>query len=198
MENVLIIGASGSIGSLVRQKLLETSDSHLTLFVRNIKRLGQIDDQRETAVAGDATKIDDLDKVVENQDVVFVSVNNHLEEIANNIVKSMDKNKIGRIVFVTSMGIYNEIDSNGFNNDIPSVLIPYRNAADIIESSDISYTILRPGWFDDEPDTNYQITFKGEAFVGHAVSRISVADLATRIINEPTLYMNESLGLARV
>lgn len=198
MENVLIIGASGSIGSLVRQKLLETSDSHLTLFVRNVKRLGQIDDQRETAVAGDATKIDDLDKVVEDQDVVFVSVNNHLEEIANNIVKSMDKNKIGRIVFVTSMGIYNEIDSNGFNDDIPSVLIPYRKAADIIEASDIPYTILRPGWFDDDPDTNYQITFKGEAFVGHAVSRISVADLATRIINEPTLYMNESLGLARV
>lgn len=110
----------------------------------------------------------------------------------------MDQNKVGRVVFVTSMGIYNEVGSNGFADDIPDVLIPYRKAADIIEASDIQYTILRPGWFDDDPDTNYQITFKGEAFVGHAVSRTSVADLAARIINEPTLYMNESLGLARV
>ncbi|WP_125713931.1 NAD(P)H-binding protein [Companilactobacillus kedongensis] len=197
MENVLIIGASGSIGSLVRQKLLETSDSHLTLFVRNINRLGEIDEKRETAVAGDATDIHDLNKVIEDQDIVFVSVNNRLPEIAQKIVQAMDINHVGRIIFVTSMGIYNELNSNGFSDDVPSVLIPYRKAADIIEDSDIEYTLLRPGWYDDEPDINYQITFKGETFVGHAVSRISVADLATRIINEPTLYMNESLGLAR-
>lgn len=78
MENVLIIGASGSIGSLVRKELLDTSDSHLTLFVRNTEKLGEIDEKRETAVAGDATNIDDLNKVVENQDVVFVSVNSQL------------------------------------------------------------------------------------------------------------------------
>lgn len=197
MENVLIIGASGSIGSLVRRKLLDTSDSHLTLFVRNIDRLGNIDEQRETAVAGDATNFDELNNVVENQDVVFVSVNSRLSEIAENVVKAMDKNKVGRVIFMASMGIYNEIKSNGFIDDIPDVLVPYRKAADIIEASDIQYTILRPGWFDDEPDTNYQITFKGEDFVGHGISRNSVADLATRIINEPTLYMNESLGLAR-
>ncbi|MFD1418665.1 NAD(P)H-binding protein [Companilactobacillus keshanensis] len=197
MENVLIIGASGSIGSLVRQKLLETDDSHLTLFVRNIERLGEIDDNRETAVAGDANNINDLNKVVEDQDVVFVAVNNQLPEIAQKVVEAMDQNKVGRLVFVTSMGIYNEVSSNGYSDDIPNVLVPYRKAADIIEDSDIEYTLLRPGWFDDDPDINYQITFKGEAFVGHAVSRGSVADLASRIINEPTLYMNESLGLAR-
>lgn len=78
MENVLIIGASGSIGSLVRKELLDTSDSHLTLFVRNTEKLGEIDEKRETAVAGDATNIDDLNKVVENQDVFFVSVNSQL------------------------------------------------------------------------------------------------------------------------
>lgn len=197
MENVLIIGASGSIGSLVRRKLLDTSDSHLTLFVRNVDRLGSIDERRETAVAGDATNFNELNNIVENQDVVFVSVSSRLSEIAENVVKAMDRNKVGRVIFMTSMGIYNEIKSNGFIDDIPDVLVPYRKAADIIEASDIQYTILRPGWFDDEPDTNYQITFKGEAFVGHGVSRNSVADLATRIINEPTLYMNESLGLAR-
>ena len=197
MENVLIIGASGSIGSIVRKNLLESSDSHLTLFVRNTDRLGEIDDERETVIAGDATKFDDVDSAVENQDVVFIGVSGDLPEVAQNVVTSMDNNGVERVILISSMGIYNEVNSDSNSDNIPSVLVPYRQAADIVEQSDLDSTVIRPSWFDDFPDTNYQLTFKGEAFVGRNVSRTSVADLVTRVINEPTLYENESLGISR-
>ncbi|WP_125764605.1 NAD(P)H-binding protein [Companilactobacillus hulinensis] len=197
MENVLIIGASGSIGSIVRKNLLESSDSHLTLFVRNTDRLGEIDDERETVIAGDATKFDDVDSAVENQDVVFIGVSGDLPEVAQNVVTSMDNNGVERVILISSMGIYNEVNSDSNCDNIPSVLVPYRQAADIVEQSDLDSTVIRPSWFDDFPDTNYQLTFKGEAFVGRNVSRTSVADLVTRVIHEPTLYENESLGISR-
>lgn len=95
------------------------------------------------------------------------------------------------------MGIYNEVNSDGNSDNVESVLIPYRKAADIVEESDLDSTVIRPSWYDNNSDLNYQITFKGETFVGRNVSRRSVADLSTRIINEPTLYVNESLGISR-
>lgn len=35
MKNVLIIGATGTLGSAVRQQLLKESNDHLTLFARS-------------------------------------------------------------------------------------------------------------------------------------------------------------------
>ncbi|APX73210.1 NAD(P)H-binding protein [Companilactobacillus allii] len=197
MENVLIIGATGSIGSIVRKNLLESSDSHLTLFVRDTSKIKDVNIERESVVSGDAAKISDINSAIEDQDIVFVSVTGNLPEIAQNIVTAMDDEAVQRIIFISSMGIYNEVNSDGDSNNISSALIPYRKAADVIEQSDLDSTIIRPSWFDDELDTNYQLTFKGETFVGRNVSRNSVADLATRIINEPTLYENESLGISR-
>lgn len=92
MENVLLIGASGSIGSVVRRDLLSSSENHLTLFVRDSSRLGDIDEVRETVIAGDATKMDDLNAAVENQDVVFISVTGELPLITQNVVDAMHNN----------------------------------------------------------------------------------------------------------
>lgn len=197
MENVLLIGASGSIGSVVRRDLLSSSENHLTLFVRDPSRLGDIDEVRETVIAGDATKMDDLNAAVENQDVVFISVTGELPLITQNVVDAMHNNEVKRVILISSMGIYNEVNSDGNSDNVESVLIPYRKAADIVEESDLDSTVIRPSWYDNNSDLNYQITFKGETFVGRNVSRRSVADLSTRIINEPTLYVNESLGISR-
>lgn len=197
MENVLLIGASGSIGSVVRKNLLDSSENHLTLFVRDPSRLGDINEERETVFAGDATKIDDLNVAVEDQDVVFISVTGELPLITQNVVDAMHNNQVKRVILISSMGIYNEVNSDGNSDNVEPVLIPYRKAADIVENSDLDSTVIRPSWFDNNTDLNYQITFKGETFVGRNVSRKSVADLVTRIINEPTLYENESLGISR-
>ncbi|CZQ80791.1 Hypothetical protein Tcol_70 [Trichococcus collinsii] len=200
MKKIVIIGATGSIGLVARQLFLEKTNDELTLFSRRPDRLKPIDSTREGAVSGDVMNASDLDKVISGQDVVFASLTGNLGKMAKAIVESMKRVGVNRLIFITSMGIYNEIPASvGSSGNLRSnpVLQTYRDAADVIEASNLDYTIIRPGWFDSSNDTDYDITVKGEPFGGHDVSRKSIADLVVRLAADPTLYVRESVGINR-
>lgn len=199
MKKVLIIGATGSIGKVTRKMFLQESEDQLTLFSRSANRLTDIDERREIVISGSVSNQNDLNDVIEGQDVVFVALSGNLPKMASEIVASMKRMKVKRLIFISSMGIYNEIPasvgSNG-NLESNSMLTGYRKAADIVEASGLDYTVIRPGWFDSSNDTNYQVTLKGEAFGGHDVSRMSIADLVVKCADED-LYIGESVGINR-
>jgi uncharacterized protein YbjT (DUF2867 family) len=109
----------------------------------------------------------------------------------------MDRNKVSRRVFITSMGIYNEIPASvvaGGNLRSNPVLQTYRDAANVIEASDLNYTIVRPGWFTSGP-VDYEVTRKGEPFGGHDVSVSSIADIVKKLVDDDTLYSKDSIGV---
>jgi uncharacterized protein YbjT (DUF2867 family) len=200
MTKIVIIGATGSVGRVARQLFLEKTKDELTFFSRRPDRLKQIDSTREVTVSGDVMNASDLDKVISGQDVVFASLTGNLGKMAQAIVESMKRVGVKRLIFITSMGIYNEIPASvGSSGNLRSnpVLQTYRNAADVIEASGLDYTIIRPGWFDSSNDTDYEITVKGEPFGGHDVSRKSIADLVVRLASDPKLYVRESVGINR-
>ncbi|MGY5340534.1 NAD(P)H-binding protein [Levilactobacillus spicheri] len=195
MKNVLIIGATGTIGIAVCQTLLNETDDHLTLFARSTGRLQPSD--RETVIAGDVTNDADLDRALVNQEAVFVALSGPLGQFARKIVVAMDRNQISRLLFITSMGIYNEIPASvGSNGNLShnGVLRPYREAADVVEASDLTYTVIRPGWFTNGP-VNYEVTRKDEPFGGHDVSVSSIADFVKRAIADDGYYAHDSVGL---
>ncbi|WP_143461515.1 NAD(P)H-binding protein [Levilactobacillus enshiensis] len=199
MTNVLIIGATGSIGSVTRQYFLDHTDDHLTLMARNTNRLGQLSN-REQAVAGSVTDAATLRTALRGQDVVFAALSGNLSNMARSLVAAMDTVGVQRLVFITSMGIYNEIPASvGASGNLRSnpMLQGYRAAADVVEASDLNYTIIRPGWFDNGNDTDYQVTKKGEPFGGHDVSRKSIADLVVRLAHDEMLGTRDSLGINR-
>lgn len=199
MTNVLIVGATGSVGSVTRQYFLDQTTDQLTLMARHTDRLGQLDPDRERAVAGSVTDPTALQQALAGQEVVFAALSGDLPELAKALVTGMDQAGVGRLLFISSMGIYNEApgDRGGSNDPVASVLVPYRRAADIVEASDLNYTVIRPGWFDNGSDTDYQLTHKGEPFGGHDVSRKSIADLGVRLAHDPQLGSHESLGINR-
>ena len=200
MTKIVIIGATGSVGRVARQLFLEKTNDELTLFSRRPERLKPVDSTREIAVSGDVMNASDLDKVISGQDVVFASLTGNLGKMAKAIVESMKRVGVNRLIFITSMGIYNEIPAtvgSSGNLRFNPVLQTYRDAADIIEASGLDYTIIRPGWFDSSNDTDYEITIKGEPFGGHDVSRKSIADLVVRLAADSTLYVRESVGINR-
>ncbi|WP_125573943.1 NAD(P)H-binding protein [Levilactobacillus huananensis] len=199
MTNVLIIGATGSVGSVTRQYFLDHTDDQLTLMARNTNRLGQLSN-REQAVAGSVTDVATLRTALRGQDVVFAALSGNLSNMARSLVAAMDTAGVQRLVFITSMGIYNEIPASvGASGNLRSnpMLQGYRAAADVVEASDLNYTIIRPGWFDNGNDTDYQVTKKGEPFGGHDVSRKSIADLVVRLAHDETLGARDSLGVNR-
>lgn len=198
MKKITIIGATGSLGSVVRSEMLAKTDFQLTLFARATKRLGHLDPSREIAIEGNVTNMDQLKAAVKGQDAVYVNLSGDLEGYAKNIVTAMKETGVKQIIFIASMGIYNELPgAKGGLDNYPSMLAPYRKAADYIETSGLDSTIIRPGWFDNSDNLKYQLTEKGETFIGHDISRKAIADLVISVINEPNFGKNKSLGIAR-
>ncbi|MCM3690982.1 NAD(P)H-binding protein [Neobacillus niacini] len=53
MTNVLILGASGSLARVAFDMFLKETDTQLTLYLRNSRRLGNLDSNRVRVVEGD-------------------------------------------------------------------------------------------------------------------------------------------------
>ncbi|MGN1283632.1 MAG: NAD(P)H-binding protein [Limosilactobacillus sp.] len=197
MRNVLIIGATGTLGTAVTQNVLNKTDDHLTLFARSANRINVQDDNRETVISGNVMNDADLDKALKGQDAVFVALSGNLGAFAKKIVAAMNRNNVSRLVFISSMGIYNEIPASvGASGNLNSnpILRTYREAADVVEASDLDYTVVRPGWFMGGP-VDYEITHKGEPFGGHDVSVASIADYVTKLVNDDQLDVHDSVGI---
>ena len=192
---VLIVGATGSIGSTTVKMLLQTmGDVDLTVFSRSVRSSDYPSNVH--VVKGNVLVQSEIQEAVKGKDIVFAALSGDLPKMAQNIITAMKNENVHRLIFISSMGIYCETADSRGSNQVPSILRPYRKAADLVEESGLSYTVIRPGWFDNGP-VNYKITHKGEPFQGHDVSRQSVADLVIKIIKDPKLYENESVGIAR-
>jgi uncharacterized protein YbjT (DUF2867 family) len=94
------------------------------------------------------------------QDVVYANLSGDLERQARNIVRAMDAAGVRRLIFISSMGIYDEALGQSYD----SILDPYRGAADVIERSDLDYTIIRPAWLNNKDEIAYGTTERGEPF----------------------------------
>jgi uncharacterized protein YbjT (DUF2867 family) len=195
LPNILILGAHGQIARVATDLLLKETDAHLTLYLRDAKRLkvsGPAD--RIRVVEGDVLDTKVLEAAMAGQDVVYANLAGQLEQQARNIVKTMDKVSIKRLIFISSMGVYDEIPGE----DHGSILDPYCcKAASIIEASDLDYTILRPAWLNNRGEIAYGTTQKAEPFksASEVVSRKSVADLVVKLAITPGLESRRSLGV---
>ena len=86
----------------------------------------------------------------------------------------MVSKNVKRLIFVAAPGIYDELPEsfNEWNKQqFGEKLSLYRKASDIIESSDLDYTIIRPGWLTDKMKMSLKLQQKDETFRGTEVSR---------------------------
>lgn len=194
---VLVLGAGGAIAQHVIENLKDDKNIELTLFARRTNELlQQAPDSK--LIKGDVLNRNELDSAIKGQDVVYANLGGQLDKMAIEIVKSMEANGVNRLIFVTSLGIYNEIPGKfGQWNErmIGSELVRYRHAADAIENSSLDYTIVRPSWLTDKDETDFETTQKGEPFIGTEVSRKAVATYILEIIKNPHKDIRASVGV---
>jgi uncharacterized protein YbjT (DUF2867 family) len=194
MTNILILGAHGQIARVATDLFLSRTDARLALYLRNVRRLklsGHAD--RVRVVEGDVLDTTKLEAAMTGQDVVYANLAGQLEQQARCIVQAMEKTGLKRLIFISSMGIYDEMPGERHG----SILDPYCKSASIIEASGFDYTILRPAWLNDRDEIDYGTTQKGEPFRNAAeqVSRKSVADLVVKLATTPGLEIGSSLGV---
>lgn len=194
MPKVLILGAHGQIARVATDLFLEDTDAELTLYLRNAARLRRLrGNDRVRIVEGDVLDQETVASAMDGQDVVYANLSGEMGDQARVTVRAMEKMGLKRLIFISSMGIYDEVPGQAFH----AALRPYREAADVIEASDLDYTILRPAWLSNRDEVDYGTTRKGEPFANPegVVSRKSVADLVVKLAVTPDVEIRQSLGV---
>ena len=201
MRKILILGATGTFGkSLVKRLCDSDKNYHLTLASRHATDCYDGNGQCRV-VDCDATKEENLRCIIKDCDVVYCAISGKdLPFVAGNIVSAMKKAGVRRLIFMGAVGIYDEIPQNMDDEDNVrnnSEQVPNREAADIVESSGLDYTILRPGYLQDGDKEDFTLTFKGEQAKGYISTIPSVVELAVRLIDEDLLYIGQSISVTK-
>lgn len=199
MNNVLILGASGQIAQWVIKALAGDQNIRQTLLLRDPRKIAGNEPANATIVIGNVLDKKLLKSAMAGQDIVYANLTGaDLDKQAQAVIAAMQAQGVKRLIFVLALGIYDEVPGKygEWNNAIIGEdLKPFRRAADVIEASNLDYTLLRPAWLMDEDEVDYEITAKGQPFKGTVVSRKSVGDLIVKVITSPDLHIGASLGV---
>lgn len=199
MVKVLILGANGQIARLATAQLVDAK-ADLRLFLRNANRLQSEKTGRAEIIDGDAANVADLTQAMVGVDVVYANLAGHnIEQQAKSVVAAMTQTGIKRLIWVSTLGIYDEVPGKfgQWNHQMldNGYLPTYAAAAKVIEASELDYTIIRPAWLDNKDEIDYELTQKGETFKGTEVSRKSVATYIVHLINNPSEQVRRSVGI---
>jgi uncharacterized protein YbjT (DUF2867 family) len=196
---VLVLGAGGQIARWVIEMLSGSKDMQLTLYLRHACKLKGKASPNAKIIEGDVLDRKKLDPAIAGQDAVYANLSgDDLEQQVQSIIASMKDAGITRLIFIASLGIYDEIPGkfgDWNRRQIGAYLPPFRKAADLIEASGLDYTILRPAWLTDADETTYKTTGRHEHFKGTEVSRKSVAALVVECIRDPKNFSHKHLGV---
>lgn len=198
MTNVLVIGASGAIARHVVADLAGRHDMRTTLYLRNAARISDLDTTGMKIVEGDVTDTARLTEAMQGQDIVYANLTGEMDILAQAVLDAMNAAGVKRLIFVTSLGIYDEVPGkfgDWNRREIGAYLPPFRRAADLIEASGLDYTILRPAWLTDRDEVEYEITTRNEPFKGTEVSRKSVAAYILTLLEDPARDIGGNIGL---
>ncbi|WP_212741808.1 NAD(P)H-binding protein [Campylobacter sp. MIT 12-5580] len=195
-KTILILGANGRIARLVSDRLLKESKVNLRLFLRKASRLNELKSARVELFEGDASDEKALEQAMQGVDIVYANLSGDLELYAQNIITTMQNTNTKRLIWISSVGVYNEVSEYELRRLSPW-LGEHKKSVELIEASKLDYTIIRPGWLSNENSINYALTQKGQDFINPEkyISRASVADLIVKICLDPKLYIRASLGI---
>jgi len=199
MTKVLILGAAGQIAQLAETQFLGNTDVDLTLYLRNAQRLSDLKSDRVTLIDGDTADADKLTKAMQGQDVVYANLaGQNIKVQAETVLNAMHAAHIKRLIWISTLGIYDEVPGKfgEWNNaTLGSYLTRYYSAAEVLENSDLDYTIIRPAWLTNKDEIDYETTGRHDAFKGTEVSRKSIAALVVKLATNPTESVRASLGV---
>ncbi|HEY0259458.1 MAG TPA: SDR family oxidoreductase [Lacisediminihabitans sp.] len=204
LSTVLVVGATGSIGRHAVAEALRNGYATRAL-VRDAHRASDVPDGAEIVVGdltdaatlGDAVK--DVDGIVfthgshggaaDAENVDYGAVRNTLEALAG---------RPARIALMTAIGVTKRMTGHDWK----------RRGERLVRASGLSYTIVRPGWFDyNAPDQHRLVMLQGDrrwasdpsdGVVSRAqIAQVLVASLTSAAANHKTLELVADKGLGQ-
>lgn len=199
MTNVLILGANGKIARIAERFMIADKNVNVTLFLRKASRLSELQDKVTKIIDGDASDKVELVAALAGQDVVYANLaGDNIVDQAKALRAAMEQTGVKRLIWISTIGIYDEVPGKfgeWNNNILGDYITNYRAAADVLEESDLDFTIIRPAWLTNKDEVDYELTQKGEPFKGTEVSRKSIAAFVHHLAINPKEHVRESLGV---
>lgn len=200
MTKYAVLAATGQIGQLTVQDLLDRSGADLVLFGRNAtQRLSQFAGERVSFVDGDLTDTTALAQAFTGVDAVFLAYV-ATPDIMQPVIKALDNAGVKRFVTMSVPDVYQEVAGpfQAWYREHTGLVwqTNYVDTVEAVENSDLDYVILRTTWlYNDASKTTVDVTKKGEPFQDAQITREAVAKFASDLLTGKEDYHRESLGI---
>ncbi len=165
--NILVVGATGSVGRLVVKEALRRGHV-VRAMVRSQAKARQLPPEAEPVIA-DVTCPEKLAKAVENVGAIIFTLGSDGQGKAGaenidyggvrNVLRALGPREV-RIALMTSIGVTNRDSSYNRSTEAHDWK---RRSERLVRASGMPYTIVRPGWFDyNKPDECRLVFLQGD------------------------------------
>lgn len=191
---VLVVGSTGSIGRLTVAEAL-TRGYRVRALVRDAERASHIVPAGAELTTGDVTRPETLRAAVDGADAVIFThgvetTEQAIEEVSYAGVRDLLQLLAGRDVRIVLMSAVGVTARSGLYNT--SQLAEWKRRAErLVRFSGQPYTIVRPGWFDENGADEHQLVLRqgdrhhaGDPSDG-AVSREQIAQVLVAALSSP-------------
>ncbi|MDV7738571.1 NAD(P)H-binding protein [Leuconostoc mesenteroides] len=195
--NILILGAAGQISQQLTTRLLNETDTNLTLFARNAeKRLSMYKNNNHVRlISGEFENELLLAESMKDQDVVYVNSDRNMQPI----LSAMKKSGVKRVIIAGALSIYDEVGGafGKWNRSMMGTTPDSRKQMiSDVENSGLDYTYMRMTWlYNQKGNVDYATTQKGEPFVGAQVTREAIVQYILDLLADPKRDLQASVGI---
>ena len=196
--NIIVFGATGSVGRLAVRHLLEQGH-RVTAFARHTGNL-DIEHPGLSRFDGDAMHFDSVNAAVAGHDAVVVTLgagaslrSRVRSEGTRNVVEAMKRQGVRRLVCQSTLGAGESWGNLSFfwkyimfGLLLRAPFLDHERQEQLVRDSGLEWTLVRPSAFTDEPATGaFRVDVPtGERGLGLTISRADIALFLTRCVNE--------------
>lgn len=184
MENVLVVGATGTTGKKVVNLLKASQYFNPIALVRKEGQMEQFKSKGIETILGDLEK--DISHVAQNVDKVVFTAGSGGKKVvevdqegAKKLVDASKKEEIKKFVMLSSMGADNPESAE----ELKDYLQAKHNADEYLKDSSLTYTIVRPGTLTNDKGTGHIKLDKNLKTQG-SISREDVAQTLVRALHD--------------
>jgi uncharacterized protein YbjT (DUF2867 family) len=195
VKPILVVGATGGVGRQVVSKLL-ANEKPVRVFARDFRSArSQFTDEVEY-ITGDVREPDTLIPAMDNIKAVVCSINANPQKDPTNTPKSVDYEGVHHLIEAAiTAGVehfllvsWSDITpANGSDGAKPEAVKWKQKGEDVVRSSGLLYTIIRPGILTDDMGGEQALRMsQGDSpgFSGQ-ICREDVAEVIVRALDEP-------------
>lgn len=206
---VLVIGATGRLGSLLVEYALEAGHE-VTAFARNIDRVN-LEHKRLDLYQGDVLYPGLLDGAIQGKDAVLSVIGIRqfkgpitlLSKGIRNISEIMQKHQVKRLITITGAGILQEnehqivMETLSFPPNLQNLSLDHLRVWELLKISTLDWTIACPSFMHNGERTQAYLTGE-DRYPRKSRNEVSVEDVADFMVKEMTenQYLHKRVGLA--